>query len=31
MAVKLGTGGKVTIYNAVGNVDVIIDVADYFR
>lgn len=28
--VKLGTGGKVTLYNAYGNVDVIVDVNGWF-
>ena len=31
VTVKLGTGGKVRVFNAVGTVNVIADVAGYFR
>ncbi len=31
VTVKLGTGGKVRVFNAVGSVNVIADVAGYFR
>ena len=30
VTVKLGTGGKVRVFNAVGNVDVIVDVSGYY-
>jgi len=31
VTVKLGTGGKVNVYNFAGNANVITDVAGYFR